>query len=111
VNARNAPRSDVGNPSYAWADRCREWMALADEVDRRGLKQPVLQREGGACHENLIPDREILSACLDLLLQIISHLEGKTKSIILTTTTKKKICIVSSEHSDSAVLPGRAIEG
>lgn len=51
--------------------------------------------------ENLIPDREILSACLDLLLQIISYLEGKSRSITLTTTTGKTISVVSSKHSDS----------
>jgi hypothetical protein len=30
----------VENTSTAWADRSRDWMRLADEVDRRGLKQP-----------------------------------------------------------------------
>lgn len=29
------------NHTRAWADRSREWMELADEVDRRGLIQPV----------------------------------------------------------------------
>jgi hypothetical protein len=32
----------VFNHTYAWAERSREWMKLADEVDRRGLKQPAL---------------------------------------------------------------------
>lgn len=30
----------VETTSSAHADRSREWMALADEVDRRGLSQP-----------------------------------------------------------------------
>lgn len=31
--------------SYAWADRSREWIALLNECDRRGLKRPA---EAGA---------------------------------------------------------------
>lgn len=27
--------------STAWSDRANDWMKLADEVDRRGLKQPI----------------------------------------------------------------------
>jgi hypothetical protein len=30
------------NHTYAWSERSREWIRLADEVDRRGLKQPSL---------------------------------------------------------------------
>lgn len=48
--AHDAPRrlqmtADGGatvGASMAWADRSREWMQLASEVDRRGLKQPDL---------------------------------------------------------------------
>lgn len=32
--------------SKAWADTSREWMMLADEVDRRGLKQPEMMWDG-----------------------------------------------------------------
>jgi hypothetical protein len=37
--AHLAPKS-IDNPSDAWARFSREWMELAREVDRRGLKQP-----------------------------------------------------------------------
>ena len=40
--AHDAPRSDPGNPSDAWARRTNEWAQLANECDRRGLKQPEL---------------------------------------------------------------------
>ena len=32
----------VAHDSRAWADRSREWCELANEVDRRGLKQPEM---------------------------------------------------------------------
>lgn len=32
--------------SNAWADRAREWHELANEVDRRGLKQPEMDWDG-----------------------------------------------------------------
>jgi hypothetical protein len=41
--AWDAPKSDTGNPSYAWARTSREWMTLANEIDRRGLKQPDIK--------------------------------------------------------------------
>lgn len=34
--------SAIINHTSAWATRSREWMDLANEVDRRGLPQPVL---------------------------------------------------------------------
>lgn len=39
---RNADGSGSLGNSTAWADQSREWMRLADEVDRRGLKQPEI---------------------------------------------------------------------
>lgn len=36
----------LDNFTYASADRSREWCALADEVDRRGLPQPVMDWNG-----------------------------------------------------------------
>jgi hypothetical protein len=40
--AHDAPKGDNG--SRAWADRSNDWMRLAAEVDRRGLKQPEISR-------------------------------------------------------------------
>lgn len=42
LRAHNAPKSDVGNTSDAWARWSNEWMRLANEVDRRGLTQPMM---------------------------------------------------------------------
>jgi hypothetical protein len=36
----------VEHRSRAWADRSREWCALADEVDRRELLQPKMDWDG-----------------------------------------------------------------
>jgi hypothetical protein len=36
----------LDNHTAAWADRSREWMRLAAEVDRRGLKQPIPDWDG-----------------------------------------------------------------
>jgi hypothetical protein len=36
----------VQHDSSAWADRSREWCELANEVDRRGLPQPVMDWDG-----------------------------------------------------------------
>lgn len=48
-----------------------------------------------------IPDREILSACLDLLLQIASAVEKHQKSITLYTEAGTPILVVSSRHCGS----------
>lgn len=38
----------VSNHTDAWAATSREWMRLADEVDRRGLQQPVPNWDGNS---------------------------------------------------------------
>lgn len=36
----------ISNHVTGWADRSREWMDLANEVDRRGLQQPKMDWDG-----------------------------------------------------------------
>lgn len=36
----------VQHDSRAWADRSRDWCELANEIDRRGLAQPVMDWDG-----------------------------------------------------------------
>ncbi len=36
----------IRDHTRAYADRANEWMALAKEVDRRGLKQPIPDWDG-----------------------------------------------------------------
>lgn len=48
VNKGGKPtgQKHISQHTSAWADRSREWMDLANEVDRRGLKQPVPDWDG-----------------------------------------------------------------
>ena len=49
---RNADGSGSLGNSRAWADRSNDWMRLADEVDRRGLKQPALADRSASVSPN-----------------------------------------------------------
>jgi len=42
--AHHAPRSDVGNPSDAWARHSREFHTLANECIKRGLDAPLEEK-------------------------------------------------------------------
>jgi hypothetical protein len=53
-----------------------------------------------------IPDREILSACLDLLLSIASHQRGEAISVTLRTDKGTPINMFASNH-DNCGLPAR----
>ncbi len=51
-----------------------------------------------------IPDREILSACLDLLLMIASHQRGEPVTTILQTDKGARISVFSNNY-DNCGLP------
>jgi len=42
IKARLDAHKAPGGPSDAWARHTREWMVFAEEIERRGLKQPAL---------------------------------------------------------------------
>ena len=45
-NGKPTGRHFLEDFTSAWADRSREWCALADEVHRRGLPQPIIDWDG-----------------------------------------------------------------
>ena len=45
-NGKPTGKHFLDDHTTAWSDRSREWMKLADEVDRRGLRQPIPDWDG-----------------------------------------------------------------